>query len=229
MIILGIDTSTQFASVALVRNHQIQSQNTYSGKLSISQKLLGMIHECLATTGTSLDQVDAFAAARGPGSFTGLRLGIATAMGLAMAAKKPVVGVETLLAMAFTAPPSKHLICPWLDARKKEIYGAAFKLSEGKLDRVMEDVAEPPETFLKRMKEEGFFFGNGAEIHKEKIESHFGGKNCVGIMNPHMASAGAVGLLATQQLENSSEGGDTFIEPKYIRRCEAEINKETKN
>lgn len=183
-----------------------------------------MVDECLKASGVSMEEIDAFAVAKGPGSFTGLRLGISTVAGFSLSTGKPSIGVETLRAMALTSPQKDHLICPLLDARKKEIYGAVFRFVKDNIIRVTEDVLELPEIFLKRVEGSGFFFGNGAIQYREQIESLLKNRAFFGLENPEMSVAAAVGFLALENLKKK-ERGDMVIKPLYIRRCEAEIKR----
>lgn len=225
MTVLSVDTSTPELSVAVSQNRQILSQKIYTDDIPASRIVFSMADECLKWAGKSLEDVDLFAVSSGPGSFTGLRLGISMMNGFSIATGKPAVGVKTLHAMAESVQKRDGLICPLLDARKSEIYGAAFRYADGKLKQVLGDFAEKPEIFLKRIKEEAFFLGNGAVLYREKIGTILKGKAQIGISHPDMSVAAAVGRLA---YENKMTGGDSGVRANYIRRCEAETKREAK-
>ncbi|MBI5186460.1 MAG: tRNA (adenosine(37)-N6)-threonylcarbamoyltransferase complex dimerization subunit type 1 TsaB [Nitrospinae bacterium] len=227
MIILSLDTSTPSPSVALTKNHTVLSQGFSPGRDSLSKNLLRMVDDCLKSAGLHLEDIDAFAAAKGPGSFTGLRLGISTVTGFSLGAGKPSLGIETLRAMALASTQRDHLICPLLDARKGEIYGAMFRFVDGNLIRVAEDVLEPAGDFLKRIEGKVFFLGHGSVHYKAEIESLLETRALFGPENPDMSVAAAVGFLALEDFKKR-ERGDIVIKPRYIRRCEAEIKREEK-
>jgi len=228
MTILSIDTSTPHASVAVTRNDHTLSQRSFEGKKTFSSTLLTRVHECLESAGCSLDAVDAFAVARGPGSFTGLRLGISLVTGFSMATGKPAVGIDTLYAMALSPPPQDGLICPLLDARKNEVYAAVFEYRDGTLTRIREDVAEIPEAFLEKIPARALFFGTGAARYEEKIRTFLKDKADIALGSFERTTAAAVGALAREYLNKPEERGDNGIRPKYVRPCEAEIQKALK-
>lgn len=186
-----------------------------------------MVDDCLKSAGLPLEEIDAFAAAKGPGSFTGLRLGISTVAGFSLSTGKPLVGIETLRAMALTSTRRDNLICPLLDARKSEVYGAIFRFVDGNLIRIAEDVLEPAGDFLKRIEGDVFFLGNGSVHYKAEIESLLKTRALFSPENSAMPVAAAVGFLALEDFKKK-ESGDIVIKPWYIRRCEAEIKREEK-
>lgn len=187
-----------------------------------------MVDNCLKSAGLHMEELDAFAVAKGPGSFTGLRLGISTVAGFSLGAGKPSVGIETLRAMALSSPRRDHLICPLLDARKNEVYGAMFRFVDGHLARMAEDVLEPAEVFLGRIEGKALFLGGGSVHYREKIESLLGARALFAPETPDISVAAAVGFLALEDFKKK-ERGDIVIKPRYIRRCEAEIKREEKN
>lgn len=224
MVILSIDTSTYSGSVAVTQEFQILSQKNITGPLPFSQILLHTVDNCLKEAGVEVSGIDAFAVARGPGSFTGLRLGVALINGLALATGRPAIGVDTLHAMAFLAPRTERTICPLLDARKNEIYGATFLYDGEKLTRTADDVVEPLEDFLQKLQGKTLFLGNGAEIHRGKIKNFLKDQAFFDTMDPQRPVAAGVGFLAWGLLkQNAGQGGDAPIIPLYIRRCEAEV------
>ena len=223
-MILSIDTSTHSGSIAVTQEFQILSQKNITGPLPFSQVLLHTVDDCLKEAGVGISKIDAFAVARGPGSFTGLRLGIALANGLALATGRTSVGVDTLHAMALLAPKTERMICPLLDARKNEIYGAVFFYDGEELTRGTNDVAEPLEDFLQKLQGKTLFLGNGAEIHREKIKSLLKDQAFFETMDTQHSVAAGVGVLAWRHLKkNAGQGGDAPIIPLYVRRCEAEL------
>ena len=131
MLILGLESSAKAASAALCRDGELLGQYTQCSGLTHSRTLLPMVEDLLKNTETKLADVDAVAVARGPGSFTGIRIGVSTAKGLAWGAQKPAIGVSTLEAMAYhgIAAGEGALVCTAMDARRSQIYNALFELS----------------------------------------------------------------------------------------------------
>lgn len=127
MKILGIDSSGMVASVALMEDEQLIAEYTVNYKKTHSQTLLPMLEEIRRMTELELHSIDAVAVAKGPGSFTGLRIGCATAKGLGMALDKPLVGVPTVDGLAFNAYGSDKIICPIMDARRGQVYTGIYE------------------------------------------------------------------------------------------------------
>ena len=132
MIILGIETATKAGSAALVSEHEIVAEYLLNIR-SYSEQLLKEIDQILVDAGKSVEECEAVAVSLGPGSFTGLRIGVSTAKALAFAIQKPVLGISTLEAMAHNLPFVSGYLCPMLDARKEEVYTALYQWVEGKL------------------------------------------------------------------------------------------------
>ena len=129
MIILGIESSSMVASVALVKDGITMAEYTVNFKKTHSQTLLPMIDEIAGMLELDLHTIDAIAAAGGPGSFTGLRIGTATAKGLGLALKKPLIHIPTLEAMAYNLWGTDRLVCPIMDARRNQVYTGLYHVS----------------------------------------------------------------------------------------------------
>src|SRR5512142_2379760 len=128
MYVLGIETSTKTGSVAVVSDKAVIAQYSLNIEITHSERLMSTVDRVLKDTGIALSQLDGFAVATGPGSFTGLRIGVSTVKGLAFATGKPVAAVPTLFALAWNVPHAAWPVCPLLDARKKEVYAAVYAL-----------------------------------------------------------------------------------------------------
>jgi len=139
MLILSFESSAKAASVALVRDGQLVSQSTQCSTLTHSRTLLPMAEDMLKNTELTLRDVDLLAVAHGPGSFTGIRIGVATVKGLAWGAQKPCVGVSTLEAMAWHGVAAGGIVCPVMDARRGQVYNALFEIRGGKPQRLCPD------------------------------------------------------------------------------------------
>lgn len=139
MLILAFEASAKAASVALVRDGALISQYTQCSALTHSRTLLPMAEDMLKNTETKLSEVDVIAVAHGPGSFTGIRIGVSAVKGLAWASEKPCIGVSTLEAMAWHGVAHGGYICCVMDARRNQVYNAIFKIENGCPVRVTED------------------------------------------------------------------------------------------
>ena len=139
MLILAFESSAKSASVALVKDGELLSQYSQCSALTHSRTLLPMAEDMLKNAEVKLSEVDLIAVAHGPGSFTGIRIGVSTVKGLSWAADKPCVGVSTLEAMAWHGLMAGGYGCPVMDARRQQVYNALFKIEDGKPQRITDD------------------------------------------------------------------------------------------
>ena len=167
MRILAIDSSATAASAALVEDGKVMGEFYINTRLTHSQTLMPMIDDVLKCTRTELSGVDLFAVSAGPGSFTGIRIGVASIKGLAMAQEKPCVGVSTLEAMAFNLEHLEGTVCAVMDARCQQVYNAIFSVQCGRLERItpdralsIEELAKECENYTKPL----FLVGDGANL-----------------------------------------------------------------
>ena len=167
MLILAFESSAKAASVALVRDGRLLGQSTQISALTHSRTLLPMAEDLLKNCELKVSDVDAFAVAHGPGSFTGIRIGVSTVKGLAWAADRPCVGVSTLEALAWHGLAAGGLICPVMDARRSQVYNALFEIREGRPVRLCEDRPISLEDLAKELEAMGapvFLLGDGAAL-----------------------------------------------------------------
>ena len=167
MLILAFESSAKPASAALVKDGQLLSQYTQCSALTHSRTLLPMAEDMLKNAELRLSDVDLIAVAHGPGSFTGIRIGVSTVKGLAWAAEKPCVGVSTLEAMAWHGLAVGGYICPVMDARRSQVYNALFKIENGRPVRMTEDRPLALEELAKEVTALGapvFLIGDGAAL-----------------------------------------------------------------
>ena len=143
MIILAFDSTAKSASVAVSDGERLLADYTIDNGLTQSELLLPMAENVLKSLGIGFDDVDAFAAAVGPGSFTGVRIGVSLVKGLAFAKNKPCISVSTLEALAENLAPLEGILVPAMDARRGQVYTALFKSKEGRTERLTEDMAIP--------------------------------------------------------------------------------------
>ena len=220
MLILAFESTAKAASCALVRDGQLLSQYTQCSGLTHSRTLLPMGEDMLKNAELTLMDVDLLAVAHGPGSFTGVRIGVSMVKGLAWASDKACVGVSTLEAMAWHGLAAGGLICPVMDARRSQVYNALFRIQDGKPVRLSEDrpiaLAELAEE-LKAFGESAFLVGDGAELTCRALTEQ--GIPCVlAPENLRMQSAWGVAMAA----QDKTPGTADELLPVYLRLSQAE-------
>jgi tRNA threonylcarbamoyladenosine biosynthesis protein TsaB len=226
MKILAVDTATQHCSAAVCLDLALLAEMTLFRRQTHSRHLLEMIHQTVSMSGVKLNEIDVFAITRGPGSFTGLRIGLSCVKGLAYALNKPVVSVSTLEILAaqavVTVSDNHLLICPLLDARKKEVYFAGFKHRNNKLVKATPEMVLPPEKLILHMDGPCLFIGDGAILYKDNLTEIF--KNAALFAPPqqHYIRAHTVALLAFERFKNGDTDNLSSLVPQYIRKSEAE-------
>ncbi len=224
MRILAVDTATTSCSVAIMDSAALVAEITLNRKETHSKHLMEMISMILKISGCKIFAVDGFAVTKGPGSFTGLRIGISTIMGLAAASEKPVVGVSSLEALAVQVPFSQELICPLIDARKGEVYFSRYRLINGRLKRQTDEQVTCPEKVLDGMKEACCFVGNGALLYKSQILEKLGDFASFAPMVHNTIRASTVARLSMEKFKNNNTDNIQEFSPHYIRRSDAELN-----
>ncbi len=224
MKLLAIDTSTNACSVALTCDGELVAEYLLNQGKTMSGRLLECVDAVLGGAGLTVADLDSFGVALGPGSFTGLRIGVATVKGLALATGKPVVGFSSLAMLAMNLPWTPFPVCPMFDARKGEVYAALYDC-RGLPEARVADCVLSPAAFLDRISGTTIFIGEGAIRYRELIETRLGG--CAlfapSSFNPPRASSGA--LLAADALRRGNAASLATLSPVYIRPSEAELAK----
>ncbi|MGN0243084.1 MAG: tRNA (adenosine(37)-N6)-threonylcarbamoyltransferase complex dimerization subunit type 1 TsaB [Lachnospiraceae bacterium] len=225
MRLLALDSSGQVASVAIMDDEKLVAEYTVDYKKTHSQTLLPMLDEIVRMTETDLDTVDTIAVSAGPGSFTGLRIGSATAKGLAQALDKPIISVPTVEALAANLFRTQALICPIMDARRGQVYTGIYEYKDAWLCAVEEQRIDMMEQLIERLnryRREVIFLGDGVPVYRKIIEEtlqvpyHFAPH--------HMARqhAGAVASIARRYyMEGKMETAGEH-KPEYLRLSQAE-------
>ncbi|MBI5328709.1 MAG: tRNA (adenosine(37)-N6)-threonylcarbamoyltransferase complex dimerization subunit type 1 TsaB [Deltaproteobacteria bacterium] len=225
MKILVIDTATASGSIALLEDGQPIAELTTCIQKTHAERLLLSIKTLLQGIGTRIEDIDGFALTAGPGSFTGLRIGLATIKGLAWSLNKEVAGVSTLEALAMNLPYSDKQICPLLDARKKEVYAGIYRCDGNRPERIMDDIAIKPDALLEKIKEPTIFLGDGVKIISE-LKSEIGNRKSEIIFAPsHLwtIKASNIGLLAWKRFQNGDSHSPQTAGLNYLRPSEAEL------
>lgn len=227
MYVLGIEAATPVAGVAVVNETQVLAERFINNKRTHSVNLLPMIKEVIIDAGLQPTDIKGIAVSNGPGSFTGLRIGITTAKTLAHVWEIPVLPIPTLDALASPLIGYRGLVCPILNARKNEVYGAIYGERNGVMERLAGPMAVPIEGLLTRLQDwpqqQLLFLGDGVAIYREQLVHELGER--VQFANPAvMLPRGAtVAQLGMELLKRGQGMSPLEIKPEYIRPSEAEI------
>ena len=225
MRVLAIDSSGLTATVAVVEETQTVAEYTINYKKTHSQTLLPMIDEVATMLGMDLHEIDAIAVSGGPGSFTGLRIGSATAKGLGLALEKPLIHVPTVDAMAYNLWGSDALICPIMDARRKQVYTGIYRFEEHQLMTLKEQWAAPIEELLEELNQRGemvTFLGDGVPVFRELIAEKLQVPYSFAPAHVNKQRAAAVAALGSiYYKEGRTETAMEHI-PEYLRVSQAE-------
>jgi tRNA threonylcarbamoyladenosine biosynthesis protein TsaB len=224
MKVLGIDTSTSYGSVGLMDDGEVISDYLLNISVTHSERLLGAIEFILREARCPIGEIDGWAVSLGPGSFTGLRIGVSTVKGLAFATGKPVAGVYTLDVLASQIAPTSYLICPILDARKQEVYTAFYRYEEGNsLKRQSDYQAIRPEDLVKKIKEHTIFLGDGVKTYGDFLLNSL---PSLAIFPPaplNVSHGSMVAKLGFKLLQKGERLDLSNFAPLYIRPSEAEM------
>ena len=225
MKILGLDSSGIVASVAIVEDDVLIAEYTVNYKKTHSQTLLPMLDEIAKMTELDLNSIDAIAVAAGPGSFTGLRIGSATAKGLGLALKKPLIAIPTVEGLAYNLYDISGLICPIMDARRKQVYTGIYRFTDHQLKVVEDQMAVPMETVIEKLNQYGeavTFLGDGVPVFHELIAE----KMTVpySFAPAHVNKQRAAAVAALGEIYYRQGKTDTAMEhvPDYLRVSQAE-------
>ncbi len=224
MLILAFETSAKAASVALLDETHLLGESYQNTGMTHSQTLLVMAEDLLKQCGKGVNDVTAVAVAAGPGSFTGVRIGVAAAKGFAWGRELPCYGVSTLEAMAETLGIWEGFVCPCMDARRSQVYNALFYERKGLMERVREDRAISLEELKKDLwNREGpiFLVGDGAPLTYKTLSGEI--PNLV-LPPEHRLHQRAVGvaLVAAKQIAAGIPGDGNALTPNYLRLSQAE-------
>lgn len=225
MKILALDSSGIVASVAIWEDEVMLAEYTVNYKKTHSQTLLPMLDEIVKMTELDLQTIDAIAVAAGPGSFTGLRIGSATAKGLGLALKKPLIGVQTVDALAYNLYDTKGLICPIMDARRNQVYTGIYKFENHNMRTIVEQEAVSIMELLEQLSqygEEVTFLGDGVPVFKNIIEDNL--KIPYSFAPAHLGRqrAGAVASLGALYFKEGKVQTAMEHNPDYLRVSQAE-------
>ena len=231
MKVLGIDTATMFASLGLIEDGKVLACVKFDIRggqvlnLSYSEVLLSWIDYIVKSLNLKISDVDGLAISIGPGSFTGLRIGLATVKGLSFATGKPIAAVPTLDALASLYIYSKYPVVPILDAKKKEAYAAVYDTQDGKIKRLSPYFALTPENLVEKIPKEVIFLGPGVDVFKKIFEKLIGKKAYFIDGEISLPSGVAVAKLGWEKLKMEDKEDLASLIPLYIRESEAELKR----
>jgi tRNA threonylcarbamoyladenosine biosynthesis protein TsaB len=228
--LLAVETSTLTGAVALLESGGMVAESRVSVAVTHGERLMAAIDGVLQAARWRLADVEAFAVALGPGSFTGLRIGVSTVKSLAFATGKPVAGVPTLDALAWTMPYCAYSVCPILDAKKDEVYTALYRTLEGRLELLDAPRAVAPRTLAEELRAttEGpvVFLGDGVAAFAPVLAGVLGTRARMAPAALRLPSAVTVGELAGAALARGEAADPAGLVPLYLRPSEAELARE---
>jgi tRNA threonylcarbamoyladenosine biosynthesis protein TsaB len=228
--ILAIDTSTMLGGVAIMDENGLIAEVRLNVKSTHSERLMTTIDYALRQAFITLSDINAFAIAIGPGSFTGLRIGLSTVKGLSYATGKPIASVPTLEAFVYNFPYSRYPVCIMLDARKKEVYTAVFEWKNDGFNRLIDERSVRPEEFMRYTLhptpyDKFVFAGDGVLLYRDKITKFMGKKAIFVSLEKMVPSPANVAYLGIKKAMKGEFSEPVSLVPFYIRRSEAEIKK----
>lgn len=239
MRILSVDTSTLAASVAIMEDNNLLSEYFINNKRTHSQKMVPMINEVLRNMGMKPHDIDLFVAITGPGSFTGLRIGVTTIKAMAYALKKPVRGVTTLDALSANIPICDAIICPIIDARNNQVYTALYQWNNGKRERITDYMGIDVDELIQKIREsiedgngKVFILGDGVKAYKDKFINELKDA-CLfppdNLMLQKASSAAQIVMNEIKELDGLEELDEaklldeiSKLVPFYLRKSQAE-------
>ncbi|MBE5792164.1 MAG: tRNA (adenosine(37)-N6)-threonylcarbamoyltransferase complex dimerization subunit type 1 TsaB [Clostridiales bacterium] len=229
MTILGLDTSGPACSAALTRDGQLVQEIVLNTALTHSETLMPAIERVMEGANASVSDLDAIAVVAGPGSFTGVRIGVCAGRALAHAGNKPVCRINSLEALAAGAPNARGIVCPILDARRMQVYSAAFHVdAEGKITRILPDDARKLTDFLNELPhdEELYFTGDGVSVHESAIREIVGSRARFAPVHARILRASSACFLAEGKKDEWAKYDS--LTPIYLRAPQAERERNEK-
>ena len=224
MRVLALDTATEIGAIALVEGDILLAQTQLRVEKTHSQNLWRIIRFLLAETGWSLEQIDLWAVSTGPGSFTGVRIGLATVKGLAWVTQKPVIGVSTLEVLAWSVTPTPYLICPILDARHQEVFFAFYRYTPaGSVQMVREPDHLRPLALLREIQEPAVFLGNGVRRYQELFRDRLGPRVLVPGAWGHPLSGFTLAAIAQERFRRGEVRNAGEVSPLYLRPADVDV------
>lgn len=221
--LLAVDTATEICGVALAVDEQVKAELILNNGVTHTQSVMAAIETVLTMSGTEIDAIDAYAVTRGPGGFTGLRIGISTVKGLSLATGKPMVGVSSLEVLAHQSPANAELICTVMDARRNELYWTLYHRQGAEIKPVGVEQVGLAEDLAEKIDRPCYFIGNAVAQYQSKIESRlttpaqWANSELNGI-RPYVLAQ-----LAQHRLRKGEIDDVHSFTPVYLRKSDAEL------
>lgn len=225
MRILAVETSTLAGGAALLDGDRVVGEYVLNIRATHSERLMAAVDHLLQLSGWELESLEGLAVAVGPGSFTGLRIGISAVKGLALALGIPIAAVPTLDALAATLPFAAHPVCPVLDAKKGEVYAGLYHWAEGAMHRDWEYLALAPEALCDRLTGPVIFVGDALDTLSGLFEARLGSNAHFAPAGRRLPSPGCVGILGRALLSAGRAVDASALTPLYLRPSEAELKR----
>lgn len=225
MKILALDSSGLVASVAVVEEDNLLAEYTVNYKKTHSQTLLPMLDEISRMIELDLESIDAIAVAAGPGSFTGLRIGSATAKGLGLALNKPLIGVPTVEALAYNLYDVPGFICPIMDARRRQVYTGIYSFEQHQMKTIKEQTAMGIEELAEELNQRNqpvIFLGDGVSVYRDTIKEKLTVPFDFAPVHLNKQRAGAVAALGARYYAEGKTETAREHQPEYLRVSQAE-------
>ncbi|MEE1027162.1 MAG: tRNA (adenosine(37)-N6)-threonylcarbamoyltransferase complex dimerization subunit type 1 TsaB [Agathobacter sp.] len=231
MKVLALDSSGLVASVAIVQDDELLGEYTINHKKTHSQTLLPMLDEVAKMIELDMNSIDFIAVSAGPGSFTGLRIGSATAKGLALALDKKIVSVPTIDAMAYNLWGSDAQICPIMDARRNQVYTGLYQFEDDHMNTILPECVLMIDEIVSRINESGkktVFLGDGVAVFKEYIEGNIKVSYSFAPANNNKQRASSVAALGIELYKAGKAEDAKEHKPEYLRLSQAERERQEK-
>lgn len=224
MKILALDTSTIMTTCAVLDENQVLGEYSLNGDMAHSEKLVPMVKEVLDSLGLKIEDIDLYGVTKGPGSFTGLRIGVATVKAFAHLFDKPIVGIATLEALAFNLPYNE-IVVPMIDARRNRVYTGVYTWNENKLETLMEQRVIEIDNLLYYLNKsyKGIIVnGDGSILYRDKISETLKDKVRFSTISHNSCQATSVGELALIKYKLGYEDNYFTLVPEYLRESQAQ-------
>lgn len=221
---LGLDTSTKVATIAVIDGEKVIGEYSLSKDMSHSEKLMPMIKEVLDNLDLKIEDIELYTVALGPGSFTGLRIGIATVKSFSHLFNKPIIGVSTLEALAYNLYENQSIIMPMIDARRDRVYTGLYKFTGGELVEIEGSQILEISDLKEKLKgyDNVIFNGDGALVYREEISSLLCGKAKFASLGQNINRAVSVCELGMRKYKRGQRDDKFDLLPEYIRATKAE-------
>jgi len=235
--VLAVDTSSTVAAVAIIEDEVLLGEYSVNNKKTHSQKLMPMIKELMDSLGITPGDIDIYAASVGPGSFTGLRIGVTSVKAIAYALNKPVISVPTLDSLAYNALGSNGIICPIMDARNNQVYTSLYRSGDDEINRESEYMALHIDELIHMIEnkfiadkgENVVFVGDGVERHRQYLLDNMGDRCRFAPHNLILNRASSVAQLALAAAKAGKFESPIDMVPFYLRKSQAEQEYERKH